>query len=381
MTETLQVPDDRRESSHETELDASFQQWQSVVDRLEAETTDTAAGQGMPEWYQQEAISFAQITAEVKGSDDPAAYAASCVDLLGRQARLMEMRTGMQMSEALTMIEMQLGTEVMGEAFRREPEDGVLHQTVLRRLDEPKPRDTLLTEIAVLQQAYGAHSAIELLGIKGGEYETQVRARLLQDAPLQWIKHADSKTISDESWQATKNRTHDWMTEAVRHANGLEADEARAYTFTAAQRGDVTKVVRAIEKIDYFGAERLRVLTAATGIKGLEGYTVRQLERMEALVTDPVSEAARLADHDVTVVLINRVGDDVGIMEGTAERFDDEHERTVFLEIENMADIYRKMSYLHGLGVEPSTVVLAAHSAPGQFIVSDSWPPVGAHGC
>jgi len=40
-----------------------------------------------------------------------------------------------------------------------------------------------------------------------------------------------------------------------------------------------------------------------------------------------------------------------------------------------MGDIYRYMLKLQELGIKPSTLVLAAHSAPGQFMVSDERDP------
>jgi len=86
---------------------------------------------------------------------------------------------------------------------------------------------------------------------------------------------------------------------------------------------------------------------------------------------NPQETAEQLAQHDINVVMVNRVGDHNGVMNDTAADFEDGNSRTLFFEINRLGDIYRRMNILHKIGIRPSTLILAAHSAPGQFIVSD----------
>src|SRR3989344_6214614 len=118
----------------------------------------------------------------------------------------------------------------------------------------------------------------------------------------------------------------------------------------------------------------MRKISKTTGIHGLEGYSIEQLERMEQMVEHPLEMTERLKAHDVTVVLTNRFGDHNGVMRNVAADFDD-NGRTLFFEISSLDDIYRYMSKLHAAGIKPSNMILAAHSAPGQFMVGDDRDP------
>jgi hypothetical protein len=75
------------------------------------------------------------------------------------------------------------------------------------------------------------------------------------------------------------------------------------------------------------------------------------------------------------VAMVNRVGDHNGVMSMLPGAIDDDRQRTVFFEINRLADIYRYMGKLHKAGIKPSTLILAAHSGPGQFIVADDRQP------
>jgi len=166
-----------------------------------------------------------------------------------------------------------------------------------------------------------------------------------------------------------------WMAQALVAATGIAEDEAMAYTFAASRIGGEPDIIGVLDRFDHFGTERLQDLAAFTGINAFEDYNLDQLKLMEDLLRRPGETAKYLADHDVTVVMVNRVGDGSSALTNTAEIFDDGKGRTLFFEINSMSDIYRHMLKLRDLEVKPSTLVLAAHSAPGQFIVSDIREP------
>ena len=159
----------------------------------------------------------------------------------------------------------------------------------------------------------------------------------------------------------------------------MKPEVAYNYAFSTSKKIDEEQTSKVLQTLEYFGAERIEAISKFTGIYGLEGYTIEQLERMELLEKDPTTVSAELAEHDVIVLMVNRVGDHNGVMRSAAEEFDDETGRVLFFEINNFGDIYRRMVTLRRAGIQPSTLVLAAHSSPGQFIVADERDPQAKH--
>jgi hypothetical protein len=261
----------------------------------------------------------------------------------------------------------------MGKALKAEPLEGPIHTGMLDDLTQAVEQTTgaLGPELNVLKEAYGLETATDLLGIGGDDYSDKLRELLLQGQTIRWVRHLDEERGADFKWPETQKAMHTWMSKAVEAATGIPVAEASDYVFTASRRGKDEDIISIIKKFDHFGVDRIREIAKATGIHGLEAYSVEQLERMEEFAHDPARVAERLTSHDVIAVMVNRVGDHNGVMSNVASDFDDDKKRVLFFEINRMDDIYRRMVTLRKAGIKPSTLVLAAHSAPGQFMVSD----------
>ena len=270
-----------------------------------------------------------------------------------------------------------LGEDIVGRGIAAEASDGPIHLAILADLaNEGASENSFLTpELGALKSAYGISTLTELLGVGGDEFSDKLRTALLQPSPVKWMRYneQDGSKGMDFKWHETQEAARKWMGLAIAAATEMPADEAMDYTFSASRNNDNKNkfTTDIINKINGFGIARIRQLSAFTGIHGLEAYTTEQLERMEAIAAKPAECAKALEQHDVTAVLINRFGDHNGVLRNVAAEFDDSHERTVFFEITSMNDIYRRMISLRNAGIKPSTLLLAAHSAPGQFMVSD----------
>jgi hypothetical protein len=352
------------------ELTQSLEQWRLRLDRLEADTTsDTST---FPEWWYEGNIQ-AKILSQCKEYEPDLGAVTAYYGLFAREATLRESITGFPLRDhPIKQVIYNLGGETIGRALRAESNDGILHGALLDDIKATSENGmgVLTTELDVLRHAYDVNSFTELLGINGDEYTEELRDALLSDAALRWIRYSDE--ARSDTYEDTQAAAQGWMSEAVVAATGIDLSEAFDYVFTASRRGKNEDIISIIHVFDVFGVDRIRKLTQITGIRGLEGYSIQQLERMEELIEQPGEVAERLAAHDVQVVLINRVGDHNGVLHDSAALFDDVAARTLFLEIDSLSDAYRRMSLLHKLGIRPSTLVLAAHSAPGQFMISDA---------
>lgn len=254
--------------------------------------------------------------------------------------------------------------EKVKKAFVVEAQDGILHTEVLKALEDKGV-------LAMLQVAYGVDSAKELISVTGGEFEKKLKKSLLEPEMLPSLKFLEGVGSDRES-----NRV--WMREICSRALNISEEDADAYVFSAsADFSAVGPVLDIIGKVEHFGIERVKALSEATGIKGLEGYTIEQLERMERFAAESESVAEELAERDVNILMVNRSGDHNGVMLEVAGRVDDESSssRTLFFEIDSANDVYRYFSKLKKAGITPSTLVLAAHGSKGRIIISDERNP------
>lgn len=343
------------------------------LQRLAAEAPGLSGTNQYPEWYYEDTERLREIVPQLQQeAADPGNISRYYV-LFAKEAELRGAITGHEQSHPVQALAYQLGVDVLGKALGAEPMDGPIHTGMLENLHETlqSSNDCLIPELNTLKTAYGLETATELLGISGDEYSDQIREFMRGPQAFRWIRHLDEGYDGDRSWEENREATRDWINRAVGVASGMSVSEASEYAFTVSRRSDDESIISVIRAFDHFGVDRIRALTQATGIRGLEGYSIEQLERMEAFANDPEQAAERMQDHDVIVAMINRVGDYSGVLQDVAADFDDDNKRALFFEIDDMGDIYRRMSVLHKAGIKPSTVVLAAHSAPGQFMVSD----------
>ncbi|MDB5166069.1 MAG: hypothetical protein JWM37_141 [Candidatus Saccharibacteria bacterium] len=339
------------------------------------------AGTGQyPEWFNSEDIApLRSIKPQLQSGEADASYISRYFDLYDKERELGRTITGREPhGRPLQQMIYNLGEDVVGRGFAAESPSGSLHTAMLTDIEKEgntKQSSVLTPELNALKVAYGTDSLTDLLGVGGDEYSDKLRSALLQPNPIKWIRFNEQEAIRDMDvkWHQTQEAARKWMSSAIEVATGMPATEASDYVFSASRKNDAenTDIIDIINKINSFGVDRIRQLAAFSGIHGLEAYTTEQLERMEALAANPTEVAERLAQHDVTAVMINRFGDHNGVLRNVAANFDDSSKRTVFFEINGMDDIYRRMVTLRKAGVQPSTLILASHSAPGQFMVSD----------
>ncbi len=357
-------------------LEGCFDFWQQRLDRLEADMGSLAGTNQWPEWYTSEDTSpLRSIVPKLREEGADLSGVSRYYDLFSKESELRATLTGNEpYTRPLQQVITNLGEDLAARGFVAEASDGSLHTAMLADLEkESDAKSGVLTpELTVLKQVYGTGSLTELLGIGGDEYSDKLRGALLQPSPVKWMRHNEEVRDPEFKWHDTQEAIRTWMSKAVEAATGMPAAEASDYVFSASRNGDSDNehTLDIIHKMNSFGLDRVRQLAAFSGIHGLEAYTTEQLERMEALANDPTSVAERLAEHDVTAVMINRFGDHNGVLRNVAADFDD-NGRTLFFEITTMDDIYRRMVTLRKAGVQPSSLILAAHSAPVQFMVSD----------
>lgn len=358
-------------------LEQDFAVWQERLDRLEQESTGLTETGQFPDWWYDEPNPVPTLRHSLQEETSDPTNLSRYYELYRKDKELTATIRGRAMfGHPLTGVAETFGTERMSQAFQAEAADGPLHAAVLDALKSAQgPLGLLTHELSMLRVAYGYQTATELLGLGGDEYSDEVGSLLRNSQPIRWMRYIDQEREEGATWPETQEATRKWMTQAIQAVSGMEADEAAEYVHTASRRGYDELILSVIQKFDHFGTDRIRAISQATGIHGLEGYTIEQLERMETFATDPQKAAKQLAEHDVTVVLINRVGDHSGVLQDVADTWDDDKERTLFFEVNNLMDIMRRGAALEKADIHPSTLVLAAHSAPGQFMVSDDREP------
>lgn len=344
------------------------------LNRLETEIIQGAST--YPDWWYQESSPSLLIREGLQQPEAKPRYISNYFLLRQKEQRLRGQLAGdVSESDVLIPVCQEIGLETMARGFRGEPADGPIHTAIITNMTTKSAdiNGVVDVELALLSEAYGIERPTELLTLKGEGYDDEVRPLLRTEKAITAMRSADQ--APGENVADVKVKTREWMTYALSVAVGIEPAEATNYVFAASQHvhsqhTDTRDFVSILDRYNYFGAERLRAISAFTGIEAFECYSVSQLELMEEAMLNPEESAKRLADHDVNVVMINRAGDR-GTLRNTAETFDDGKKRTLLFEIKSLGDIYRSMLKLNDLGINPSTLVLAAHSAPGQFIVSD----------
>ncbi len=369
------------EDNEQAGLSANFSLWQEQLDRLEAELPAAQAEGDFPEWWW--VRSRIDLDNEIKdqirnggpGAEDVYTY----FQLYTRQNELKgQVQKNRYVYDPLRVVAGEFGAGPLGQALNQEAEDGPLHNNILRVLADTGKKDGGVEvwsdpEMEVLKNAYGLDSLKGLFGIGGDAFKDKVRGMMVSESVVTIIRHTEGD--EEKKWPECQEDNHQWMTEVLSRATGIDEAEASSYVFGASRRNTgPSKVPDIIRKFEHFGSDKIRALTNRTGIYGLFSYSIDQLERMDKFVSDPAAVASQLEDHDVNVVMINRFGDHSGIFEDLPDELD-AGERTLFFEISSLSDIYRTGSALKKHGINPSTIILAAHSGPGEFATADLRDP------
>jgi hypothetical protein len=346
--------------------------------RLEAELPSLAGTNTYPEWWTQEAVSLSVVRQQLRDPNADPKYVSEYFQLYKNQLEVRAAISGHDYGiSPLASAYHDLGAEVVARGLLAEAPTGPMHTAIAESLQRAsvKKYEHIASELGVLRQAYGKGSLTGLLGLSGDEYVDTLRPLLRSEGTIRSMRHAEQERGNDDTWRETQTKARKWMGRALSSATGVDEAEAAEYVFAASRRGEDKSIAEILDRFDHFGVDRLRKLSGFTGIHAFETYSTEQLTLMEDLMQNPQEVAERLANHDVTVVMVNRVGDHNGVMGNAAENFEDGRGRTLFFEINSMGDIYRHMLQLQKLGIKPSSLVLAAHSAPGQFMVSDDREP------
>lgn len=367
---------------HQFDIQSALLNMGSETARLQAEVDENnlAGSNTYPDWWSSDnLVNIIEVQnylrSEGSSPDEVAAYYKN------RKARD-EIRSQISGYESLNLMESLsgewgLGPDAVANGLRSETEDGQqMRADMISLLSDSKA--CLNTALDTMVAYYGVSKRTELLGIKGSdEFDTDVNQLLLTENAIKWIRFQDAHWDTGMDYKDYVQIGKEWMALATSLYAGIPESEAKEYTFTAGIKGDEESFLGVIEKFKHFGAERIRKISEFTNIHGLEGYSVGQLERMERLIDSPEAAAAELEGHDVNLVLINRSGDHNGVLKKTAADIEDGEtsERNLFFEIDRLSDIYKTFVKLKKAGIKPSTLLMAAHSAPGQFMVSDDRDP------
>ncbi|MFO0970799.1 MAG: hypothetical protein U0520_00395 [Candidatus Saccharimonadales bacterium] len=368
------------EADRQEDIDRCFAYWASTLDSIEA-SIDTYAGTGdipgdsAPEGWQ-------PIWDVKKLIDNEAFFTLENVtryfEYKVREAELDAMTYGREPRYHAQIMDDLLYTfedRSMGAVVLQEDAGGILHQALLDAVVRRNAEgDALNNYLVVLKDMYGFESSVQLFSLKGGEFDERICEELKKPNAVKWMSYLDIPYSREDDWIDSQKKYRRWMMRGLQSYLGINDTEAYNYVFSAGTRWEEVDLLDIIEKFDHFGIDRIRQISKATGIYGLEAYSIAQLERMADFAEDPRKVSEKLENSDVVAVMINRVGDHNGVMHKTAYEVDDT-DRVLFFEINNLGDIYRRMINISSVGIRPSTLILAAHSNKGRFVVSDDREP------
>ncbi|MDQ5885797.1 MAG: hypothetical protein QG628_194 [Patescibacteria group bacterium] len=355
-----------------------FSAWEDRISQLESEA-GAITDNKVPDWYLDSSSDIWSLPAEIGGDDPSLPDVTRYYELFSREYKI---------TSAIKQDDFQIhpfydfayrmGTDVVANVMAKEDSNGFLHSEFLGSLSLKLDAESISIdeELEVLKSLYNLNSASEVLGVKGDSFTNKLQTLIRTPKYIEKIHFADGIYDSESSIEENNQRTLDWLKRTLSYASGIDEDLAESYVFSASKFIDEkVALLKVVEAFDYFGKDRLQNITKFTGIYGLEGYTISQLERMEYIANNPVEAANELRNRDVIVLMTNRVGDYNGVLNGEASNVEDETGRVLFFEINKMSDIFRRMTILNRLGINPSTLILASHSNKGQFMVSDDRDP------
>lgn len=350
---------------------------QTKIDALEIEMLSTEGMSHLPSsWYDH--VVPDDIELKLENPADVARY----IELQTRFAALAEQLYAAPSSEPVrpvstaklfTTATSLLSPEQIAKVVVAESDDGSVRAALLEVLATKPDEETL----EIIQQTFGLEKLTQLFAIKGKPYADAVHEQLRDPEVLSAIETVLHPMNSDGSFPESAIVRQSLVEQVLKDSYGLSETEVRDYGFSTVHGYETEQIIDLFKRLDHFGIDRLRAITKATGIIGIESYSIAQLERMERLVADPEEFAEELRSHDVSVVLINRYNSDNSLMSKLAETFDDTNgsARTLFFEIANPTDIYRTFAELQKTGIKPATVAIAAHGSAGGFVLKDDRNP------
>lgn len=353
--------------------------------RLQAEVDENnlAGTNKYPEWWSSSnLVSTDEALTYLKGGDSRPEEISDYYVQMKTRSQIRQTITGWESISQISSMgyDEKIGRALVAKGLRSQSPTGEsMRQDMLQLI--AKEKACLNSELDCLVTYYNLNSRTELLGIpiNASGFDGEIAKALRSENVVTWIKHTEKLYDGDLSWAENKKKAADWLSDAISKVGGISIDEAKRYTFSASKHtGEADKMFLDVaEKFDHFGLERLKAISKATNIYGLEGYSIKQLEFMEKYVTDPESVSSQLKNHDVNLVLINRSGDHNGVLQSTASDIEDGEtsQRNLFFEIDRLSDIYKVFVKLKKAGIKPSTLLIASHAGPGQFMVSDDRDP------
>lgn len=347
--------------------------WSASVDRLNAAIDSGDVAQELPEWWYEETSQLRGIKDALSADTADPRDVSKYFTVFVREAEVKTKLGGWNADDLLGRMAYSLGSEVVTKGFRAEAEDGPMHTSMLDSLSKiiDLKQGSVTDELEIARDVYGFETITQLLGVKGGEFEKELHRLFADPEIIRSIRFLENQSDYEKPFSDIQASDRQWISSALEARMNISHEEAMDYSFSVSRKAENEEIADIIQKFDELGADRVRRITQATGIIGLEAYSVEQLLRMDEYATDFEKASEALSSHDVNVLMVNRVGDHNGVMRDVAAIFDDDTRRTLFFEIATSADIARYMATLHKRGIDPSTLVLAAHSLPGNFSVTD----------
>jgi hypothetical protein len=377
MSEYIRTATNEREPQMVPSLAENMATMSERLSRLEVEAQAIAGTSAYPKWWYEGTEVARTVKKQLQDPTTDPQFISDYLQLSEKNKQLRSVITDHDDdASVLSTVVYELGAATVARGFKGETTQAPIHAALFDRLSGVDDiRDGITDELEVLREAYDTSSLTGLLGIRGDEYTDSLRLLLRTKHVVGLVRYTEQVRNATDTLEERQAKTSEWMAHALSAATGIDKTEAADYVFAASRRGEDESIIRILNKFDTFGVDRLRALSKFSGIHAFETCSDSQLELMELVMSDPESAAEYLSQHDVTVAMVNRFGDHNGILADVAETFEDKSKRTLIFEIARISDIMRHMHMLRDANIKPSTVVLAAHTAPGQFFVSDFREP------
>ena len=207
--------------------------------------------------------------------------------LTAERAKIRKELTGFDSSADQLFYDFSLGADVMAKGLAATGEDGdILRKDVLEelRIRIWMQKTELLSTV---QSYYGAKRATDLLAVRGEGFDQQVRTALRTAPGIKALAYEDNKMNYEDTWKQTMKKVENGLPMHSATSEGIDITAAREYTFSAGVNNRGEQLAKVLNAFDHFGPERIRKISEATNIYGLEAYSIGQLERMEEFATNP----------------------------------------------------------------------------------------------
>jgi len=290
--------------------------------------------------------------------------------------------------ELAIVLEDTVPAELLQQTFASEDSSGPVHELLLElfksEFEFDSERPYVDTGVGLLRAACGGRSAIDIMRPSHDPYHDEIRNLVASNAStIGAMYRLDSLTMpTDDEALSETERHRAWMRNFVLAATDIVDPEiADSYIYVASSKDPVSwpdNLARIMTTMDALSPEELQTLREFSQTYTLMDYTVEQLRLMARVARGDEAEIARLKEHDVQVVFRNRMGDSPsGALRDVPKKFDDEHARTLFFDVQSWDDIDIHRQQLKDRGIRPSKVVISMHANAG-FAAMYSKPPIGS---